>query len=971
MVIAFEELRKLDEYLFRLKESSVIHDYRLILKLNMAAKLYVVVNQAAGDVINDITKGIQLKTEVTILTTQEFSEDEYYQSLFAESDTLDFGLRRSLSNIVEGAQAFELESCPIVSFYSYKGGVGRTTALALFASYYALIHSKKVFVIDCDFEAPGLINYFGINTEELPKNGIIEYLKDTEAGIDVSLTDNYVYEISKKYSGDGEIFLLPSGNIFDSIDRGDYLEALAKLDVHANSSLLNQFQSIIRKINDAYMPDVILIDSRTGFNDIFGIVGTKLSDIVVGFFGNNSQNRPGLHFFLETLFNNQRKINIITVLSIISSSFSRELGLFKEKIYDYIQTSILEDYDSMPALPIYCLSRYPSLEKIGTADEDPDDFITNIERRMLSDYNALFDKIVDQLSCCTINIPKGSSSQVRNDYGDDQVTASNVRQVEPEIAQAEMTQAEMTQADEEFAPTVKELKRQILQETFDHFPQQYAEQIQFSDDFLNSKFYFRRCMEDIFNHDKFLLLGGKGTGKTAFYQALREQTFFKNLIKRAQKTHLTFKVINIISMPNETERLRKFIDVAARFPQSEINDAEFFYRRFWEVYIWNAIRLEDQNTGYESSVDLPVNPIFDDNSTAEFFKNIIYNNNLFGKVENDLYDVDRYFKKNDIFTMIIFDQLDKVIKPNLWAKAISPLVRYAQTHSFARISPKLFVRRDLFNKLGNLTNKESLESQAINLEWTKDELFAFFFKVIFAYSQRSFLKYSDITGSLSELKKKEIIQKLNKPNSYNQLSPEEYLLRPLVEVFFGKYAGQDGLYGEMYDWLYSNLQNADGTISLRPFLDLIKYAIDKQYEKPELNYSYSPILSYKCFNADVREKAVERHFKDLAEEEGNENLRTLIYDIRNDRVPKELKLSPISQSDFEILLRTIIGQHDELKAVSLIELEEILKLNGILFVGHVSGGEKKYTFAYLYKYYLGLRSPKGRSRKRSSKRRKL
>ena len=141
-------------------------------------------------------------------------------------------------------------SCPIVSFYSYKGGVGRTTALALFASYYATHYGKKVFIIDCDFEAPGLINYFDVSNEDIPRNGIVEYLKDKEElGDQVNLQEGYTYEISKKYSGDGEIHLLPAGNIFDEQSRLDYLEALARLDIHSTSTIVDQFLDTIKNIN--------------------------------------------------------------------------------------------------------------------------------------------------------------------------------------------------------------------------------------------------------------------------------------------------------------------------------------------------------------------------------------------------------------------------------------------------------------------------------------------------------------------------------------------------------------------------------------------------------------------------------------------------------------------------------------------------------------------------------------------------
>ena len=159
--------------------------------------------------------------------------------------------------------------------------------------------------------------------------------------------------------------------------------------------------------------------------------------------------------------------------------------------------------------------------------------------------------------------------------------------------------------------------------------------------------------------------------------------------------------------------------------------------------------------------------------------------------------------------------------------------------------------------------------------------------------------------------------------------------------------------------------NADQTISLRPFLDFIKYGLEKQ-KKYRCTENEACILSHKCFDASVRERAVKRHFEDLAKEEGNEALSIIINDIKNNRVSKELKVSPLFQDDFESLLKEIIEQHKgqedyQFDGKSLRDLEDMLVLNGIIFSKYMpGGGRKKYTFAYLYKYYLGLRSPKKR-----------
>jgi len=47
----------------------------------------------------------------------------------------------------------------IISFYSYKGGTGRSMVLAN-AEWALASNQKKVLVVDWDLEAPGLHRYF-------------------------------------------------------------------------------------------------------------------------------------------------------------------------------------------------------------------------------------------------------------------------------------------------------------------------------------------------------------------------------------------------------------------------------------------------------------------------------------------------------------------------------------------------------------------------------------------------------------------------------------------------------------------------------------------------------------------------------------------------------------------------------------------------------------------------------------------
>ncbi len=70
-----------------------------------------------------------------------------------------------------------------ITFYSYKGGVGRTLALANVGHYLALL-GKKVFAVDFDLEAPGLhYKLLGDSEQRLGiLDGLVDYILDARAG---------------------------------------------------------------------------------------------------------------------------------------------------------------------------------------------------------------------------------------------------------------------------------------------------------------------------------------------------------------------------------------------------------------------------------------------------------------------------------------------------------------------------------------------------------------------------------------------------------------------------------------------------------------------------------------------------------------------------------------------------------------------------------------------------------------------
>ena len=64
-----------------------------------------------------------------------------------------------------------------VTFYSYRGGVGRTTALVNVGIDLAL-RSRKVLLVDFDLEAPGLTSFAHLRPEDGTHPGLVEFIAE-------------------------------------------------------------------------------------------------------------------------------------------------------------------------------------------------------------------------------------------------------------------------------------------------------------------------------------------------------------------------------------------------------------------------------------------------------------------------------------------------------------------------------------------------------------------------------------------------------------------------------------------------------------------------------------------------------------------------------------------------------------------------------------------------------------------------
>jgi tetratricopeptide (TPR) repeat protein len=191
----------------------------------------------------------------------------------------------------------------VVTFYSYKGGTGRTMALANVAWILAAA-GKRVLVADWDLESPGLHRFFKpfLDIDAIASTGgVIDMIREFEEQVgkavgrppgwerELAQVERYAFSLNWDFPGSGALDFLSAGRQNDS-----YAAALSGLDWEV---FYNRLQG--SKFLDALRQDMInhydytLIDSRTGFSDVSDICTGHLPDTLIDCFTLSDQGISG------------------------------------------------------------------------------------------------------------------------------------------------------------------------------------------------------------------------------------------------------------------------------------------------------------------------------------------------------------------------------------------------------------------------------------------------------------------------------------------------------------------------------------------------------------------------------------------------------------------------------------------------------------------------------------------------------
>ncbi len=174
----------------------------------------------------------------------------------------------------------------IVLFYSFKGGSGRSTALAA-AALQLTAAGERVAVVDADLDAPGIGSLLAGPDGAIASSGVVDYLLERRVigdddALDISHYHHHCHVTDPAASaGDsaGVIFVFPAWTFNDR-----YVEKLARIDYGAPPAGADHpFVALLKQIRRDLEPDWILVDARAGLGEVSGFLTGGLCHLHVLF----------------------------------------------------------------------------------------------------------------------------------------------------------------------------------------------------------------------------------------------------------------------------------------------------------------------------------------------------------------------------------------------------------------------------------------------------------------------------------------------------------------------------------------------------------------------------------------------------------------------------------------------------------------------------------------------------------------
>ncbi len=652
-----------------------------------------------------------------------------------------------------------------VTFYSFKGGVGRTTAL-IHVAWILAKRGRKVVAVDLDLEAPGLSTAFTLTPQ--PEYGIVDYFYERSygpEGVEPNISITKIFGEVTIPNAPGRLFVVPAGFLsLDYISQVDDLRATTIVD--RGEGLWSVFR---REIQEQLKPDIILVDSRTGINEWGALSLLQAADEAIIFLFPNEQNLQGIELLLSSL-NSFGKLSMEFVFSPIP-----DVG---------------KDSSCMQKVREMWQHLLQTIDREADTEENSDDFdeaISEIAAPLVIPY-LLPIALAD-------NYPVIGLVDYYNKI------ANYIDEDTNEIRLGEVL-------------TGKKADRWKIIESLQFPPLNAADPEQD----LNLLFQKTANFDKFLDETTCLIRGRKGTGKTALYFLLLKHESKAKKLANGRLDSVAFLSGHGGFQESRPSR-NEFEEIDKKLKQKKVT-----WEPFWRAYLIlradreNLLKLPAKRT-QKSKFDnlrailkeLPGENWQSEHTNALIKLSITSKLKLILPDALDILNEQQQQKNQTIW--FLYDDLDEDLpkKDGLRQRALTGLFQLIQACDAGGLNSirfKIFLREDIWSRL-NFDNKSHFNGRDLVLKWTREDFLRLALRQ--AIQSTEFKKLVDRTSPVENID-----------------SANEETLNEALELLWGTRRRRGDRAKYVYRWVYERLSDLNDTAFPRSLSVLLQGAKEQE-----------------------------------------------------------------------------------------------------------------------------------------------
>lgn len=794
-------------------------DLKLYIVQNVYGKIIVFADTSQKNIIMQLRESLSKQIDKWLNTCESIKEN-----IFAETEIKIWKqennpvreriwvFEKYITNVYWDVKKRKKKKCSLgsrlVSFYSFKGGVGRTTAMMMSAIGVAR-RGKKVVVLDFDLEAPGVASLFP--KEALSQYGILDFLVEHNVYQEDINIDEYLFPVGEYCNVNqygGEIYVLPAVGTAVQDNAEIYRRNLMRFDMDTPvyEEEKTPIDVLLSKIDSFLRPDYIFLDTRSGIHQIGGITLTRYSDLALLFFYGSQQNIEGMRMTLPILKSSGTPFLMVNSRVPVNEALAQiEKKMYIEGAYqalckcdeDYRTGEILLDDEAAEHYPIH-ITYNAGLEIVTSTEE-----LLKGYEELETEYGRLVNVIEDTLqndSIETVVSYTGSAEEITKAF-------SNI-----------MGGLETAAAEDEFATETD----------------------------LRNNFYPLKGYMFIFDQRKFIVLGQKGVGKTALFSALKNNEYAKSLAKYLNVSTEQYEHTEWIV---GTSQATNYADIFSGL-NNEKQIRGFLY------YETLKILVENDSEVNHFIVDSPVGSKFNGMLTSEAYGEMLgesaYHMMLI------LQQIDKYYQNKGMVVTIIYDALDRIVATRDRGEFVSALIDmwYKNETAMQNIRSKIFLRKDIYDRDVRVSDKVKLKNYSVSISWDYDQLFAMIWK-------RAMSRPGGVKDLYEKITSKNISEEYGLGYIPNASESDN---RKMLSILIGAKMG-GGNKASTYNWFKNRLSDTQGVIVPRSMIDIFAKAAsrEKGLQREGNQMMGKNFIRPKCFE-DVLPEVSGKRVIDLKEE---------------------------------------------------------------------------------------------------------